>query len=534
MNTWALFWDADGLNMYKKIDSGLQEYQAKLIYQELKGNKNEDTILSSINQQLLIDGIWECLDSKTQISQADIEDLVSGPEPVKKLFDLVDASCKNTDWELTTTKLASIQASISSYYIAAVQRAEKKIENIQALWNIGLYSDGILENSGFDLVTDLEEIDTIIFASKNKYEWVDYYDLSEQLDSLSEDNQTSFKKSTDPEYQPVAKTDNILIPASSIDNNIDTLAANSSHTTWISNKYICPVWNNDILQSLNNVYWIGVNTNSSSHTNKPLFDGSYQRLRGDDVYSNGSLNSLDDLENFEFQTYQTINDNSSWPCNWFFCVVTEFVTYNHTLLTGADNITLEYLVSRSNDHLKKFTHTALTPATMTVNNFELWFKDLNLPDLFNVWIQIQSKPVPILKLDSSSPEDEKKDKSDAYSIENQLQEYFWDMWLDYTRINDLQIYQDETAKIKSLALGRDGTIVNAASKLSGWVEQSNLTLRKAELRDKQIQEHARWLIYNQFSNHLIEIAGFTKQIEEYSENLLHIVIKIKQIPTDKS
>lgn len=37
--------------------------------------------------------------------------------------------------------------------------------------NVWIFSDWDIENSWFDLINDIEEIDSIIFASKEEYEW---------------------------------------------------------------------------------------------------------------------------------------------------------------------------------------------------------------------------------------------------------------------------------------------------------------------------------------------------------------------------
>jgi len=54
----------------------------------------------------------------------------------------------------------------SSYLI----RAQEKTEATYEIARVGLYSDGNIENSPFDLIFDIQEIDRVIFSEEIEYE----------------------------------------------------------------------------------------------------------------------------------------------------------------------------------------------------------------------------------------------------------------------------------------------------------------------------------------------------------------------------
>ena len=117
--------------------------------------------------------------------------------------------------------------------------------------------------------------------------------------------------------------------------------------------------------------------------------------------------------------------------------------YEHNLFWWSENITIEYLLNRSNEHLKKYASTSLLPWEMTNNNFELWFKDLNLADIFHIWFQISTKPIPILEIEDKSKKDETE-----YSAKNMFEAYYKSQWLDYKRRNDIILLQKRNKKNK--------------------------------------------------------------------------------------
>gem|GEM_PF-6396414 len=83
-------------------------------------------------------------------------------------------------------------------------------------------------------------------------------------------------------------------------------------------------------------------------------------------------------------SYAKVNDNSIWPCTTYFCITVDFITNTYPLFTSGSDLSIESIVKRSNEHIRKFAGTSLIQSNMTINNFQIGLKDLNLPDIFHV------------------------------------------------------------------------------------------------------------------------------------------------------
>ncbi|HIE44937.1 MAG TPA: hypothetical protein EYP87_01890 [Flavobacteriaceae bacterium] len=60
---------------------------------------------------------------------------------------------------------------------------------------------------------------------------------------------------------------------------------------------------------------------------------------------------------------------------------------------------IQSIVEKSNEHLKKFANSSLIQSKMTTNNFELGLRDLNLSDIFSFGLVVTKKTPPILNLE---------------------------------------------------------------------------------------------------------------------------------------
>lgn len=71
------------------------------------------------------------------------------------------------------------------------QDAAQKSKDIYEIARIGLYSDGVLENSPFDIIVDLQDIDTVIFGEEIEYEGEQWEKDTDELleDFLEEDKE---------------------------------------------------------------------------------------------------------------------------------------------------------------------------------------------------------------------------------------------------------------------------------------------------------------------------------------------------------
>jgi len=62
---------------------------------------------------------------------------------------------------------------------------------------------------------------------------------------------------------------------------------------------------------------------------------------------------------------------------------------------------IQSIVEKSNEHLKKFVNTSLIQSKMTTNNFELPLRDLKLSEIFSFGMVITKKTPPILNLEKN-------------------------------------------------------------------------------------------------------------------------------------
>lgn len=502
--TQALFGENESLNLYFDIADGIEEYQKQLTFYEFRWGFESQDITTHINNQLEIDGIGRCI--KDNASEKDILTLI---ENKNINLNILTDECKQIDGKSIWVKEQSdILLAITNIYKYAQQKAEKKIDQINSVGNIGIYSDWIKENSWFDLINDLSEINAIIFASSTEYQWEEYNNFSENFRNKLNNSHWANISNINGRIHLI-QDDNLV---SSIWNEINESIQNDSI---YYSEYAC----NDTNRS--GLSWNSLDTLFGTDNTQ---DTWYKRLRWDDEYIVWSS----DLLQWDFSSkYVKVNDNTQWPCNWFFCIAIDFITYNHNLLGGWDNITIEYLLNRSNKHLGKFAWSSLLPSNMTINNFELGFKGLQLSDLLHLGIQVSTKPVPILQLDKKN----KKDNSEL-AAHNMMFEYYKSIWLDYDRRNDLSIYNARDFEQKSLLNAESLSNTDAEKKYNQYLIQRLQESEKITFINNQIQKIAAESSLSQFNLQLSELEQFTHSIKNYIETIDKIIKGIKNIPTD--
>ena len=204
----------------------------------------------------------------------------------------------------------------------------------------------------------------------------------------------------------------------------------------------------------------------------------------------------------------------------------DFVVYEHKLLIWWENISIEYILNRSNEHLRKFASTSLIPAKMTTNNFEIWLKDINLPDLFHISFQIQTKPVPILNI--------KKDNSDKnqdeFAKDKMLEAYYDSLSLDYKRRNDLQMFSNTNEELKTIIDSAELNISNVSEK-NWWL--SKILEKWAQKYDfiwESVSKKIQYDTMDNFWDQFLELELFSKAIFDYVNNLESIIKQMKEIP----
>ncbi len=509
----AFFWWWNNLDLYKNIDKWISELENKMIIFEANWWLKETWILNEINEIATIKKEKACLDDWKSITQEEFKDIaVKGN--IKILSEYISENCKENG-SISTTVLKNYSSHFREHYINSKITAEDKSNKIYNISKIWLFSDWILENSWFDLIVDIEEIDKIIFSNDTDYVWEWDVDLWKEIDWLLQSTNENRNNTTNrwniklPDMYPT-KYKPILY-------NRDTIDEDNHNITETENEYACYI-NNDnsrlnttnINSILNDINDIKIKKNNTSVNNgKVDFDYSNKN----NTFSNN---------------YSKVTDNVVWPCDTFFCINIEFIMYQHNLFWSNENITVEYLINRSNEHLRKYASTSLIPAKMSTNLFELWLKDLNLPDIFHMAMQISTKPVPLLRIEKEWKEDETE-----FASKNLLEKYYDLNWLDYKRRNDLVLLKTVEQEKQSIINSEELTNKNAYEKNNDYANYLENRKTKNRIVDKAIEKRVSYWVLDTFVEQYEELDKFTLSIYHYVENLHTIIVKMREIPIDK-
>lgn len=522
----AFLGEETGLNLYNILDEWYTELESKNFEYELSGT--DKTIKDKVNNLIALkfsftsdEPITDCI--KWDLAPSHIEAIVKWDTTLlyKKIWD----SCKSSDNSIDIATLSLVKEVITDHYNTSLLLASEKSSQMQKIWSIWLYSDGITENSSFDLIDDLEKIDAIIFASKSEYQWVEYENMKESFDKIINKKKTELEINTvDPDVIKESNWDEIAY--SNQGNWWNTITYLWDFNTEYSNQYACLEENSDhgfgwlFLDSLiqnNDTVWnipdvLITTTEESTSLNTQDNNSTSPAIKNEPEDITGN--------------YKKVNDNAGWPCSDFFCIMVDFQVNQQQLLWWWDNITIEYLLDRSNKHLRKFANSSLLPAQMTTQNFELAFKNLNLADLFHMSFQIQTKPVPILSI-----EDENKEGSNEFKSSTLLEKYYKAYNLDYQRRNDIVVFEDQEKEYKTLLNSWELGIQSASEKHQELKKYLNIKSNQADLISQNIYKKWTYETLGDFWDQFIELNNFTVAIRNHSQTWLDIMKAMDKIPT---
>lgn len=500
----SAFLDDDmGLDLYKNIDKWIYELEMKNYEYEMT-NWWKITI-----KQKLDSAIWWTDCFSENITLEDLDKIVNNWDLVT-LSKIITDECKSDNWKsISNNSIAHYWKIIWEVYDKTKKQAEEKTDTIMKVSRIWLYSDWDINNSPFDLIKDLEDINTVIFASENKYEGVEKNDNWNPLNNLMNWLWTDWKTSFLPyaPLKPISLTWWTIVPI--------VTPWDPENNWW---EYVCADDKNDSWlddEVLDGLIWWTWSTNTWT-TN---------------TWSNNTWNfslswNLLPLES----NYKKVNDNSLWKCDTFFCIVIEFSTYNHKLLGWWQNISIESILKKSNDHIHKFTNTSMLQKKMSINDWELSLKNLNLQSIFNLNFIIYWKSPPILNIDKKDKQEDTIDKNSPLAWENQAYEYYKNAWLDYKQANSLQNLKRKIEELKCTQDSWELTNVEAEEKCNQYrrkiqnSSENNLKVTKA------INELVKKWDLTSFYDMFVELKIFTKAFENYINWVRTQVIKMDKKP----
>jgi hypothetical protein len=467
---------------------------------------------------------------KENLTEAEIRQ-VAKEWNIITILNKIDDSCKN-NWEFSISLVNQIVWAVITLHNDTKNTAQEKVRQIMNIGSTWIYADWIEENAPFDWIIDLKNIDKIIFTQKTEsYEWMNNFDLSKEIWSL------------------VSKAHEINRPNGALNINLnwsdqndiyneirynELKEYNDSNSTSLYSTYVCSLENSNSGLNQDSIFSLTWDDSSSWTSSSSWYDTSWNGYRWmfwDWLYPNSN--------------YSPIDDNRVFPCSEFFCIDIWFNTYNHEFLwwNGGQEMSIESIIARSNEHLKKFSNTSLVQSKMTINNFELWLKDLNLSDIFHMWVQITTKPVPILNLTYNKQEKQSnsewtswatsKDDKTIFELRKQLEYYYKTYWLDYIRRNDLSLFKKIEADRQSALNSALLTPWYQAEKLQEYSEYEKQLAQQRELMRKLVENEVKiWILWD-FEKQFKELEVFNKSMKDYIFNLKTIISNmLKNIPTD--
>ena len=561
------------INLYKILDESFEDLDTKQYEYEIAWWEDKDlskNINRILNEEL---EIWkDCINS--DIDSKAIKRIANWD--IYTLWKYLNEDCFE-DEKITIENLNNIATKINEIDEVYIETSKDKSKKIYDISRVSLYTDWTTDNSPFDLINDLQSIADIAFNDELIYEWEDSSFLSNfkddpYMDTLAsetdEEDASDFSvdkildiidgvvKSNDEINEisldwilniinDVTNTDEDEISLSQVLGIINDTIEEDKSTDYNSqddfiitndwNIIICPDDNSvdqswlDISEIIELKYSSIENIYNSSDVFSEL-DDSNEIIDDYGLYYDDKSRipyALYDAD-FTSSSYNNVNDSSKWPCNEFFCIKINFATHNQKLFSYWDSISLENLVNTSNGHLKKGANTSLQQAKMSTNNFELWLRDLNLPDTFHMWFVIQKKSPPLYNLENVVDDHQKHLK--ISETENMLEETYKNLWLDYSRSNDLDliIWKDKEEKTvidwANLAPNETAIKDRELKRIDEIVKERN------DFTTKQLDKVMTAQELEKFYDQLIEIERSVWWIEDYTISLNSIIRKMREIP----
>jgi hypothetical protein len=145
-----------------------------------------------------------------------------------------------------------------------------------------------------------------------------------------------------------------------------------------------------------------------------------------------------------------------------------------------------------------------------------------------MWFVITSKPIPILEIKQEG--DDKKDKW-KFTKNNLLEEYYKNLWLEYERKNDINIFKAKEKELKTIIDSATLSNKNVVEKLENLQKSKSKNDGKNEFNEKIVLKK----IWNDelasFEKQFLELRKFTSSIYDYVKSIDGIIKLMDKKPT---
>lgn len=532
-NVSAFLWDDLGLDMYREIDEWLEQLE-RLQYQYELGGQWRGNAVETIGEMLRERWI-EC----EPIWIEGIETMLwnTSESPVSAIFN----ACSRNWEDLPYVVVEQVQNELWYIKNTYQERAREKSQRMYELSRVWLYSDGSLDNSPFDLMYDLEEIDRLVFSEDVSFQDIP---VSQNTDEALEDFTNGITNVLDTQPREFIQ-DTITDVNENTEENSEITPWDEETEQW--DITLIP----EILTGINEHEYFCAPDNDNEHgLNQWTYNQIISRLADTQRYYGNSLidtttgEVIDNTQNF-YQSNGTQNSSpivwstgsyswvsDSFPCDSIFCIEVSTQSSQYWV-QWSNEISLQSIFSKVAEHLEKPANASLTQRKMTTNNFEISSIIEDLPGMLRGFgIQVQTKPIPILDIDEESEEDE--EKWDIYSSTNMLHEYYKNLWLDYSRQNDISAITRSDLETKVFQSSAWMSIVYPESRMNELrafefaLQENNRVFSKSIEKDILNQE------LTAFDIHFAELERFVSSIEDFSVSVWSLIDAMKKIPTRSS
>lgn len=313
---------------------------------------------------------------------------------------------------ITTAALEDYIIIINLFYESKVKWAIEATEFFTKMQRVWLYSDWSRRNSEFDIISDLDDINTIIFWSTpwQYWSWVSWalWWLSPkamEFKNHSYDTLPTFQNESGLGlwlWNTSSTVSDRIDGNSPINPNIPSYIedTNYSHITISPDDVTCDLtgtnWMiDDLFEIEENAVtppdeesWENSQETNYEENQEDQLDNMWDKVEhifsefGNDDYGGSSYKRTVDL--FE-----------CWP-NKRICIIIEGLYYKSGYASTWDTSSIDYIITKSNEYLSHWAMASKLQFEMENTNFWNPFKDLNLAEIFSSWVLIEYKPLPFL------------------------------------------------------------------------------------------------------------------------------------------
>lgn len=482
-----------GLDLYSKVDAGASELKMKLTDKRMKDWK----IKAKLNKEL---GAM-CHDAKGKESLCFSDKEFSAEDMTAMSAGDTNVLQKHKkQWVVfNTDDISEMSKRMEELWSDVQTETSEEQERMEKMGALGIYTDGSLKNSGYDLSADLENIHNIIFAKDIPYPGKD--------DILGYESFASFIN-----HEQTLSLSEVLNPVQDINSTgpriFGTPVKTGSGNTSLAN----------ILNTCQSSSTPTLDQNLLADIASTLTTGSSEWSTASLGNSGGTNNSWS-LNPTNSNTGKSGGDvQDTFPCSGFFCIKIGIETGEWYLLGGGKAYSVEWILDQNLKVVDKFKDSSFIAARFTNDFFELSLKNLVLSALAHIGVVVSSRPAPILNLDPSAtprgsgPTDEQKEFDELQSWI--LKEFGFDPTRENNVDNPYVSYQNNASA--GLSTDELATKPDAIRPPAPYI-----ATKESEIRSR---------FPDNFSHNLLELSAFSRTFHDYIESLVSLSKKFDEIP----